>query len=241
VTITGNAVFDIADISPELPGNPVVIKSRDLSNTFEGTEVLRLNVMPLNNLGSGAAINFTVGPSDVEIGGNEPEENIARLMATLDEDGGTIQLRTWSLTEERFVTVIDMAPNFVTFNENKISLSNSAFFTHDDNFPEVTTDNADITLCPVTNRVVVYADVLPGIEADVDSGTFNLGSNTAQFNNAFLAGGVVTTAPTSAKGKAGDVAGAVAFDDSYIYRCTAAYTDGIADIWTKASISFGPF
>jgi hypothetical protein len=218
----------------------VVIKSRDLSNTFEGTEVLRLNVMPLNNLGSGAAINFTVGPSDAEIGGDEPEENIAQILATLDE-AGTLQLKTWSPSEERFVTVIDMAPNFVTFNETKISLSNSAFFTHDDNFPEVTTDNADITLYPETNRVVVYADVLPGIEADVDSGTFNLGSNAAQFNNAFLAGGVVTTAPTSAKGKAGDVAGAVAFEDSYIYRCTATYTDGIADIWTRASISFGSF
>ena len=43
--------------------------------------------------------------------------------------------------------------------------------------------------------------------------------------------------PTTSKGKAGDEAGSVVFDGTYIYYCTTDYTDGIADIWKRVQWS----
>ena len=43
--------------------------------------------------------------------------------------------------------------------------------------------------------------------------------------------------PTTSKGQTGDQAGSVVFDGSYIYYCTANYTDGIADIWKRVQWS----
>jgi hypothetical protein len=48
---------------------------------------------------------------------------------------------------------------------------------------------------------------------------------------------VPTKTPSTSKGVEGDMAGAVAFDDSYIYRCAADYTDGVADIWKRVAWS----
>lgn len=47
------------------------------------------------------------------------------------------------------------------------------------------------------------------------------------------AGGRVVDAPLSSKGASGDQLGDLAFTDDHIYRCTANYTDGIADIWKR--------
>jgi hypothetical protein len=46
-----------------------------------------------------------------------------------------------------------------------------------------------------------------------------------------------TAVPLTSKGVSGDQAGQTAFDDTYIYRCTAAYTDGVADIWKRVALS----
>ena len=43
--------------------------------------------------------------------------------------------------------------------------------------------------------------------------------------------------PTTSKGASGDTQGAVTFDSSYIYYCTATYTDGVADIWKRVAWS----
>ena len=42
--------------------------------------------------------------------------------------------------------------------------------------------------------------------------------------------------PSTSKGAAGDKSGMVAWDANYIYVCTANYTDGVANIWKRASI-----
>lgn len=44
------------------------------------------------------------------------------------------------------------------------------------------------------------------------------------------------TAPASSKGSEGDMLGAVAFDDNYIYYCTTDY-DGVTDIWKRVAWS----
>ena len=47
----------------------------------------------------------------------------------------------------------------------------------------------------------------------------------------------LVSAPSTSKGASGDAAGDVAMDDNYIYRCTANYTDGVADIWKRVAFS----
>lgn len=237
VVLTGNALFDLS------AGQPVIIDLVDQSTTSTSPAVLKLNVRPQNNLSSGPAIDFTVGPSDP---GAESQENLAQVVAKKESASGGLELKTWNPTSSTFVTGIGILPDYVFFNANRLTLNNTAFFTHSEEFPAVTTNTADITLYPETNQVIVYADVLPGLEDDglgspVPSGTYNLGSSTAKFNNAYLEGGLVTTAPTTSAGKAGDVAGAVAFDGSYVYRCTADYTDGLSAIWTRAPLTFSSF
>ena len=47
----------------------------------------------------------------------------------------------------------------------------------------------------------------------------------------------LVSAPSTSKGASGDAAGDVAMDNDYIYRCTANYTDGNADIWKRVEFS----
>ena len=47
----------------------------------------------------------------------------------------------------------------------------------------------------------------------------------------------LVSAPSTSKGASGDAAGDVAMDNDYIYRCTANYTDGVADIWKRVAFS----
>jgi len=48
-----------------------------------------------------------------------------------------------------------------------------------------------------------------------------------------------TTPPTHSTGKAGDTAGMMAFDGTYIYYCTASYTTGTANIWVRQTYPSG--
>ena len=45
------------------------------------------------------------------------------------------------------------------------------------------------------------------------------------------------SAPGTSKGTTGDAAGSVIITNSYIYRCVADYTDGVADIWVRVAFS----
>jgi hypothetical protein len=49
-----------------------------------------------------------------------------------------------------------------------------------------------------------------------------------------------TTAPTTSVGSDGDLAGYVAFDNDYIYRCVANY-DGTTDIWKRVALDATPW
>jgi hypothetical protein len=48
---------------------------------------------------------------------------------------------------------------------------------------------------------------------------------------------VGSTAPSTSNGAANDRSGMIAFDSTYIYYCTADYTDGVADIWKRIAWS----
>ena len=43
--------------------------------------------------------------------------------------------------------------------------------------------------------------------------------------------------PSTSNGASGDRSGMIALDSSYIYYCTASYTDGVADIWKRVAWS----
>lgn len=46
-----------------------------------------------------------------------------------------------------------------------------------------------------------------------------------------------SAAPATTKGASGNKKGMVAFDDDYLYICTATYTTGSANIWKRVSIT----
>ena len=49
------------------------------------------------------------------------------------------------------------------------------------------------------------------------------------------------SAPGTSKGTTGDAAGSVIITNSYIYRCVADYTDGVADIWVRVAFNATPW
>lgn len=48
---------------------------------------------------------------------------------------------------------------------------------------------------------------------------------------------IIVATPTSSIGQAGDLAGQWASDGSFIYYCTADYTDGLSDIWARVALT----
>jgi hypothetical protein len=48
---------------------------------------------------------------------------------------------------------------------------------------------------------------------------------------------VADKAPTTSKGAAGDRVGMLAAGAGYIYACTADWTNGVADIWSRTAIT----
>lgn len=47
----------------------------------------------------------------------------------------------------------------------------------------------------------------------------------------------LSSAPSTAKGAAGDKYGSIRLDTNYLYVCTADYTTGTANIWKRVSIT----
>ena len=57
--------------------------------------------------------------------------------------------------------------------------------------------------------------------------------------NGSLFNGSNSPVPATSKGVSGDKLGMLAFDSSYIYYCTANYTDGTVDIWNRTAQTVG--
>lgn len=62
-------------------------------------------------------------------------------------------------------------------------------------------------------------------------------SRRIEAGNLFSSMTQFSSAPATTKGVAGNKKGMVAFDDNYLYICTATYTTGAANIWKRVSIS----
>jgi hypothetical protein len=104
----------------------------------------------------------------------------------------------------------------------------------------LTTTTNDINLVPGGGEVNVSGHILSDT-----TNTKDLGSTTNVWRSIFgtklTATGdriniATTHTPASAQGAAGDLAGDVAIDASYIYYCTAAH-DGSTAIWKKVALA----
>ena len=93
----------------------------------------------------------------------------------------------------------------------------------------------------VNQSAYIYANQT--IQLTTGTGNFRIttADNSSSYSWYFTAQGYLQfpqgLAPTTSKGKVGDEVGCVVFDASYIYYCTADYTDGLADIWKRVAWS----
>jgi hypothetical protein len=73
------------------------------------------------------------------------------------------------------------------------------------------------------------------------SGTDNRVLGTAPSYSSIVGGDrvIADLAPASSKGVAGDRASMIAVSGGYLYVCTADYTTGVADIWTRTALTTG--
>lgn len=224
----------------------------------------RISPLILNTIVNGTQGSEFSGPS-VEFSVQEdinPPLSLSRIVSfDGGEEGGEWRVELWDRGQSTFDPVIPTVgngsggvriaaiPAGVVFN-NTLLVSKNGFFTHRESALPQITQTDDLTLYPDINSgnaIITYGHILPGTEGVdpveetptvIPSGSFDLGSPSSRYRNAYLSGGLVTLPPTNSFGKPGDVAGAVAFDGEYIYRCTAGYTDGSTQIWTRASLTF---
>ena len=93
----------------------------------------------------------------------------------------------------------------------------------------------------VNQSAYVYADQTIQLTTGVGNIRITTDDNNSSPTWYFTAQGYMQfpqgLGPTTSKGKAGDEAGSVVFDGSYIYYCTTDYTDGVADIWKRVQWS----
>ena len=71
---------------------------------------------------------------------------------------------------------------------------------------------------------------------DIHINASGAGTTTTIWSDNFK---IMSTAPTSSKGKAGDEPGMFAFSASYAFFCTINYTDGNTDIWRRVALTGG--
>ena len=114
---------------------------------------------------------------------------------------------------------------FTKVNENFTELFNhvSAGVVVDDTAPE-DPGEGDLWWDPIGGRMYVYYGAVWVDASPVDG-----------------VGILTTTAPEHSYGVVGNVAGMVAFDNSYIYYCTGNYVNTSTNIWKRVALDATPW
>jgi hypothetical protein len=224
-----------------IDGSPLTINIDDSEVPSSRAKALLVNLQAAANEFAGPALEFRV--NSVADG----EDNLAIInVVKTPEDGPLVEFQLWDGSGYNYDPLY-MNLNSVVLNES-LTIQQNVLFTHDteDITPTLTLTTQNLTLYPKEN-IVTYGNILPGLEDDgstegsvtpVPSGTFDIGSDSARYKNLYLAGVTLTEVPATAAGAVGDVAGMIAFDGLYIYRCSADYTNGLSDIWGRTSVSY---
>lgn len=105
----------------------------------------------------------------------------------------------------------------------------TAFTKINDNFNEIYGKDAAGANFNLTDNTIYATNTNGNVELE-PNGSGYVVINT---DNVVLS---TTKTPASAIGAAGDIAGMVAYDSSYIYVCTANY-DGATSIWKRSAIA----
>jgi hypothetical protein len=101
--------------------------------------------------------------------------------------------------------------------------------------PSTNPTSKKLTLATLFGNIPVSIDVTGGVVASANSSVAQLTTTKLLVNDDRLNIGTAYT-PTTAVGAAGDKAGDVARDSSYLYVCVADY-DGSASIWKRVSVA----
>lgn len=234
VNTTGLVTVGVVD------GSPLTINIDDSAVASSRANGLLINLEALSNNFAGPGVEFRVNSTA------DGTDNLGLISVFQTPDGPNISFKLWDGSGYNTIP-FDMLPTGVTVNES-LTIQGNALFTHVDPAftPAITTSTSDLTLYP-NGDIITYGNVIPGLEDDgsvdgvatpVPSGTYNIGSSTARYKDLYLAGLTLTEVPATAAGAVGDVAGMIAFDGLYIYRCSADYTNGLSNIWGRTSVSY---
>jgi hypothetical protein len=223
-----------------IDGSPLTINIDDSAVTSSRANGLLVNLQAAANDFAGPGIEFRV--NSVADG----EDNLAIISAIQSSEGASIAFKLWDGSGYNYESLYTDLTSTV-INESLV-IQQNVLFTHstEDITPIVTLTTQNLTLYPKDN-IITYGNILPGLEDDgsedgvatpIPSGTFDIGSDSARYKNLYLAGVTLTEVPATAAGAEGDVAGMIAFDGSYIYRCSTDWTDGLTDIWGRTAVTY---
>ena len=99
--------------------------------------------------------------------------------------------------------------------------------------------NGALTL-PANSFAVNYANGSPAMSTAIANNGFTLYIDS--YGNSHLPSHVIFhTVPDSSVGAPGDKMGEMTTDGTYLYVCSADYTDGLTDIWSRTSLTVGPW
>jgi len=183
-----------------------------------------------NNAGDANAIEIKAASGDVYLTSTES------VKITVDASDSSARIWTFDPTGE--LTFPDSTVQSTAFTGNATALVNgsysiSAAYNGIDikaplTWKEFDTDRVVLNYNGTENGFVIGTNV-----TGVTQGWFFYNNGRTKFPTA--------TAPAHSYGAAGDVAGTVAFDGSYIYYCTANYVNNSTNIWKRVALDATPW
>jgi len=173
-------------------------------------------------------------PGDIRLAGDIKSNSNINIEVNLSDS----TLRRWQFGEDGELTFPDSTVQSTAFTGNATALVNgsysiSAAYNGIDikaplTWKEFDTDRVVLNYNGTENGFVIGTNV-----TGVTQGWFFYNNGRTKFPTA--------TAPAHSYGAAGDVAGTVAFDGSYIYYCTANYVNNSTNIWKRVALDATPW
>jgi hypothetical protein len=216
-----------------LAGNTVSTKTGNLvlDPGGSGEILLNANVIITGDLSVSGQVGISNGNSSVSI----PDENGAVVIAVSANDSSMTQ------HEWQFETGGDLpsirgpsgAAGFRIYSEELVQIG--AQSETDNSVFVAQLDTAYISVSNTVGTTFLNVSADGVLVTAIGNSTPNLSVEGNVSCNRVIA----KLAPATSKGVNGDRQGMIAVDAEYIYVCTADYTDGVADIWSRNPLASG--